>query len=112
MNPVEKSLLDKSPALVEVLDFFVLVTIPDLLAFACTVGLAEDLELASLGKRAVVLLCLDVVMAGYLRERQLKVKAVMLAGKTSCLRKQEKCSVEEEILQDSVEQSVEMDDFL
>jgi len=97
---------------VEVLDFFVLVTIPDLLAFACTVGLAEDLGLASLGKRAVVLLCLDVVMAGYLRERQLKVKAVMLAGKASCLRKQEKCSVEEEILQDSVEQSVEMDDFL
>lgn len=96
----------------EVLDFFVLVTIPDLLAFACTVGLAEDLGLASLGKRAVVLLCLDVVMAGYLRERQLKVKAVMLAGKASCLRKQEKCSVEDEILQDSVEQSVEMDDFL
>ena len=81
-------------------------TIPDLPEFA------EDLEFASLPKRAVVLLHFDVVMAGYLRERELMVRVAMLACRASFLRKQEKCSVDEEVLQDSADQTVERDDFL
>lgn len=103
--------MDKSPvldetALVEVFGFLVLVTIPDLPASSCKA------VLASLRNLAVALLNLEVVMAGYSTERQLKEKAVMLAGKASLLRKQEKCSVEAEILQDPADQIVEMEILL
>ena len=84
LNPVEKCLLDKSPVLDETVlgegfGLFVLVTMPDLPVCACKAELAEDLELASFQKRAVVLLHLDVVMAGYLRNHELLVRAAMLA---------------------------------
>lgn len=91
---------------------FVLVTIPDLPEFACKAELAEDLEFASLQKHAVVLMSLDVAMPGYSRERELMVKAVMFARRASFLRKQGKCFVEEEVLQDSADQTVERDDSL
>ena len=115
MNPVEKCLLNKLPVLDEIVlgegfGLFVLVTTPDLPAFACKAELAEDLELASLQKRTVVLLHLDVVMAGYLMERELMVRAVMLACRASFLRKQEKCSVGEEVLQGSADQTAEKED--
>lgn len=109
--------MDKSPVLDETVlgegfGLFVLVSIPDLPAFACKAELAEDLELASLQKRVVVLFHLDVVMTGYLREHELMVRAAILARRASFLGKQEKCSVEEEVLQDSADQTVEREDFL
>ena len=109
--------MDKSPvldetALVEVFGFSELATIPDLPASACKAVLAEDLELASLRNLAVALLHPDVVVAGYSMERQLKEKAAILAGKASLLRKQEKCPVEAEILQDPADQIVEMEILL
>ena len=87
-------------------------TIPGLPEFAYEAELAEDLEFASLPKCAVVLLHFDVVMTGYLREREMMVRAAMLACRASFLRKQGKSSVEEEVLQDSADQTVERDDFL
>lgn len=116
MNSVEKCLLDKLPVLAktvlgEEFGLFVLVTIPDLPEFACKAEDLEDLEFASLQKH-VVLMHLDVVMPGYLRKRELMVRAAMLAHTASFLRKQGKCFAEEEVLQDSADQTVERDDFL
>ena len=111
MNSAEQCLRNKSPVLHQTVlsqsfGLFALVTIPDLPEFAYKAELAEDLEFASLPKRAVVLLHFDVVMAGYLRERELMVRIAMLACRASFLRKQEKCSVDEEVLQDSADQTV------
>lgn len=96
----------------EVVGLLELVTIPDLPVSACKAVIAEDLDLAFLQNLVVVVSHLDVEMAGYSMELQLKVKAVMLEGKASSMMKMEKCFVDAETRQDLVDQIVEMENLL
>lgn len=114
LNPVGQCLVDKLPVLDEAVleefvEFLKLVTILDLPVSACKAVAAGDFELASLQNLVVALLTLDVGMADYSREHQLKAKAGMLEGTTG---KREKCSDEMENFQYAADQDVEMENLL